>query len=108
MAVTIAELQQYLEPRLISLEKTIRDITEPIVKDIDRIRGAIDSLYDLDRDTRDRIGVVESDVKTLKDDKDDNKFAAELEQAKRNNRLMIISLAVGLPLSILITLLAGR
>ena len=107
MAVDINELRAYLDPRLEALEKTIRNITEPIVKDVDRLRGDINNLFNMDRDTRDRIGLVESDVKTLKDDKEDNKFAADLEQAKRNNRLMIISLAVGLPMSVIVTLLLG-
>ena len=87
MAVDINELRAYLDPRLEALEKTIRNITEPIVKDVDRLRGDINNLFDMDRDTRDRIGAVESDVKTLKDDKEDKKHSSQ-------NVILIITLVI--------------
>ena len=87
MAVDINELRAYLDPRLEALEKTIRNITEPIVKDVDRLRGDINNLFDMDRDTRDRIGLVEADVKTLKDDKDDKKHSSQ-------NVILIITLVI--------------
>ena len=87
MAVDINELRAYLDPRLEALEKAIRNITEPIVKDVDRLRGDINNLFDMDRDTRDRIGLVESDVKTLKDDKDDKKHSSQ-------NVILIITIVI--------------
>ena len=87
MAVDINELRAYLDPRLEALEKTIRNITEPIVKDVDRLRGDINNLFDMDRDTRDRIGAVESDVKTLKDDKEDKKHSSQ-------NVILIITIVI--------------
>ncbi len=87
MALDINELRAYLDPRLEALEKTIRDITGPIVKDTDRLRGDINSLFDMDRDTRDRIGLVEADVKTLKDDKDDKKHSSQ-------NVILIITIVI--------------
>ena len=83
----INELRAYLDPRLEALEKTIRNITEPIVKDVDRLRGDINNLFDMDRDTRDRIGAVESDVKTLKDDKEDKKHSSQ-------NVILIITIVI--------------
>lgn len=87
MAVDINELRAYLDPRLEALEKTIRNITEPIVKDVDRLREDINNLFDMDRDTRDRIGLVESDVKTLKDDKEDKKHSSQ-------NVILIITIVI--------------
>ena len=83
----INELRAYLDPRLEALEKTIRNITEPIVKDVDRLREDINDLYEKDRSMRDRIGSVESDLNTLKDDKEDKKHSSQ-------NVILIITLVI--------------
>jgi len=79
--MTIQELQAYLDPRLNALQKTIEDITKPIIKDVDRLRVDINDLYEKDRCTRDRLGSIESDVNGLKDDKGD----------KKHNTVIIVS-----------------
>ena len=87
MAVDINELRAYLDPRLEALEKTIRNITEPILKDVDRLREDINDLYEKDRSMRDRIGLVESGLNTLKDDKEDKKHSSQ-------NVILIITIVV--------------
>ncbi len=83
----INELRAYLDPRLEALEKTIRNITEPILKDVDRLREDINDLYEKDRSMRDRIGLVESGLNTLKDDKEDKKHSSQ-------NVILIITIVV--------------
>lgn len=77
MALDINELRAYLDPRLEALEKTIRDITGPMVKDTNRLRGDIDDLYEKHRDTLVDAGKHNGRIKTLEDDKDDKKMSSQ-------------------------------
>lgn len=94
----INELRAYLDPRLEALEKTIRNITEPIVKDVDEIKGSIHELYNQDKAIEkeiahgrerhgERMGKIEGKVKTLEDDKEDKKHSSQ-------NIILIITIVI--------------
>ena len=85
MALDINELRAYLDPRLEALEKTIRDITGPILKDTERLRVDINDLYEKHRDILVDAGKIDGRIKTLEDDKDDKKMSSQ-------NIIMIIAL----------------
>ena len=60
------------------IKETLKLSIDPIKDTIDRHTKDIDGLFDKDRENRDRFGAIEGRVKTLEDDKDDNKHSKEI------------------------------
>ena len=60
------------------IKETLQLSIDPIKETLERHTKDIDDLYTKDRENRDRFGKIEADVKTLKDDKDDNKHDKEI------------------------------
>lgn len=67
------EVHRYLETKFSALEAAIKnvidkvaDVTEPIKKDVDRLRGDIDQLFTLSRGNESRVLVLEDNKDTHK------------------------------------------
>lgn len=111
-----SEFSRYLDEQLKELKEDIKgsidDKINPIKEDIIRLRGNSEQHYEEVKEMRkelsahiieqtkelgeykesqsQRIGDVEGRVKTLEDDKTDNKDSAALAQAKKANKITII------------------
>lgn len=93
----IKEAINRLEEHIKSLlESNIAPIQEQQKKHTEDIRD----LYEKDREMRDRVGSLEGRVKTLEDDKQDNRFSTEM-------KIVIVVALIGVGASVLIAIFGG-
>ena len=68
-----------LETKLTTaIKEAIETVQKYNDKTLDRHTGDLNQLFEHDRENRDRFGVIEADVKNLKEDKKDNKHDKEI------------------------------
>ena len=61
-----------------AIKEAIETVQKYNDKTLDRHTGDLNQLFEHDRENRDRFGVIEADVKNLKEDKEDNKHNKEI------------------------------
>lgn len=77
------------------IRETLKLNIDPIKETTDRHTKDIDDLYNKDRENRDRFGIIEADVKTLKENKNDGKHNKELNMGYIGIIVGIIVATVG-------------
>lgn len=75
-------LKEFLNAKFEAISDKLDSTVSPIIKDIENHRGDIDDLYDKDRDTKQRLTVVEVKIedhfKISNERKDNKRFSFEM------------------------------